>query len=94
MIYTYDATGRKLTQQVFGSTPKTTDYINSSDIRTVDLGIECQLLLRQPLSLSGFANLISKFNEVFILFQAGQRYLYGYFNTTDYNTSFIRIRDN
>lgn len=27
MIYTYDATGKKLAQQVYGSTPKTTDYI-------------------------------------------------------------------
>jgi RHS repeat-associated protein len=27
IIYTYDATGRKLSQQVFGATPKTTDYI-------------------------------------------------------------------
>ncbi len=27
IIYTYDATGRKLTQQVFGSAPKVTDYI-------------------------------------------------------------------
>lgn len=27
IVYTYDATGRKLTQQVFGTTPKTTDYI-------------------------------------------------------------------
>jgi RHS repeat-associated protein len=27
IVYTYDATGRKLTQQVFGSTPKVTDYI-------------------------------------------------------------------
>lgn len=27
MIYTYDATSRKLAQQVFGTTPKTTDYI-------------------------------------------------------------------
>lgn len=28
ITYTYDATGKKLAQQVFGSTPKTTDYIN------------------------------------------------------------------
>jgi RHS repeat-associated protein len=27
IVYTYDAGGRKLTQQVFGSTPKTTDYL-------------------------------------------------------------------
>lgn len=27
IVYTYDATGKKLTQQVFGSSPKTTDYI-------------------------------------------------------------------
>ncbi len=27
MVYTYDATGRKLSQQVFGSAPKVTDYI-------------------------------------------------------------------
>ena len=27
IVYTYDATGRKLSQQVFGNTPKTTDYI-------------------------------------------------------------------
>ncbi len=27
IVYTYDATGRKLTQQVFGSAPKVTDYI-------------------------------------------------------------------
>jgi RHS repeat-associated protein len=27
IIYTYDATGRKLSQQVFGTTPKTTHYI-------------------------------------------------------------------
>jgi RHS repeat-associated protein len=27
VVYTYDATGRKLAQQVYGTTPKTTDYI-------------------------------------------------------------------
>jgi|JI10StandDraft_1071094.scaffolds.fasta_scaffold00858_15 RHS repeat-associated protein len=27
VVYTYDATGRKLKQQVFGSTPKTTEYL-------------------------------------------------------------------
>jgi RHS repeat-associated protein len=27
ILYTYDATGRKLAQQVFGATPKTTDYV-------------------------------------------------------------------
>jgi RHS repeat-associated protein len=27
IVYTYDATGKKLSQQVFGSTPKTTDYL-------------------------------------------------------------------
>jgi RHS repeat-associated protein len=27
ITYTYDATGKKLSQQVFGSTPKTTDYL-------------------------------------------------------------------
>ncbi len=27
IVYTYDATGRKLTQQVFGATPKTTQYL-------------------------------------------------------------------
>jgi RHS repeat-associated protein len=27
IVYTFDATGRKLAQQVFGSTPKTTDYV-------------------------------------------------------------------
>jgi RHS repeat-associated protein len=27
VVYTYDAAGRKLAQQVFGTTPKTTDYI-------------------------------------------------------------------
>lgn len=27
IVYTYDATGRKLSQQVFGGSPKTTDYI-------------------------------------------------------------------
>jgi RHS repeat-associated protein len=27
IVYTYDATGRKLKQQVFGTTPKTTDYV-------------------------------------------------------------------
>lgn len=27
IVYTYDAGGRKLTQQVFGSTPKTTEYL-------------------------------------------------------------------
>ncbi|MCC6836850.1 MAG: fibronectin type III domain-containing protein, partial [Cytophagales bacterium] len=28
VVYTYDATGRKLKQQVYGSTPKTTEYLN------------------------------------------------------------------
>ena len=27
IVYTYDATGRKLAQQVYGTTPKTTDYV-------------------------------------------------------------------
>src|SRR5690606_16346880 len=27
LVYTYDATGRKLSQQVFGTEPKTTEYL-------------------------------------------------------------------